>query len=580
MSNYEQSLDRRMFVKGAGVAGIGALASYALAGCAPTGKREEAPATDAAEDENLAATGADGESYIGLADSDVELGDLQVSETRDVDVVVVGSGMAGITATMAAVDEGMSVICLEKRSALGGTSAAAEGMFGLRSQYQMDQGYDDENVDDYFKACMDYHHYCSNPRIARRFYNTAGAHVDWCVDHGMKFRALLASWSVVPSWHVYDGKGKVAIETFAAYSEGKGAEILTETPAVQLLDDGNGAATGVIAKAKDGSYIQINAKAVILACGGYPCNREMIETYTGSVFYEGDDPVKRDNSYFGTEGRVGDGIIMGQSVGADLFRIGAVMADFSAIGGTRMDEENVCRNILLVAPTLIVNERAKRFCSEGLINDFVAWGECMTTQLKNFQICDYDFVVRQSQGVIADCSGVAQKGTPYPDAVKEIDEYIEQGDLMIYKADTIEELAEKMGLDAETLKDTVDHYNKMCDAGYDEDFCKETEYLIPVKTAPFYGIITHPMYMTTVGGLRIDERARVLNDEGEIIKGLYAAGSDAGGLYGYSYDVKVACGSQQNFCVASARWAIEDVKENVLGAGDGRHAAAKDMWMD
>lgn len=579
MSNYEQSLDRRMFVKGAGVAGLGALASYALAGCAPTGKREEAPATDAAEDENLAATGADGKSYIGLADSDVELGDLQVSETRDVDVVVVGSGMAGITATMAAVDEGMSVICLEKRSALGGTSAAAEGMFGLRSQYQMDQGYD-ENVDDYFKASMEYHHYCNNPRIARRYYNTAGSHVDWCMDHGMKFRALLASWSDVPSWHVYDGKGKVAIETFAAYSEGKGAEILTETPAVKLLDDGAGTATGVIAKTKDGSYIQINAKAVVMACGGYPCNREMMETYTGSVFYEGEDPVKRDNSYFGTEGRVGDGIIMGQSIGADLFRVGAVMADFSAIGGTRMDEENVCRNVLLVAPTLIVNERAKRFCSEGLINDFVSWGECMTTQLKNFQICDYDFVVQQSKGVIADCSGVAQKGTPYPDAVKEIDEYIEQGDLMIYKADTIEELAGKMGLDAETLKDTVDHYNEMCDAGHDDDFCKEPEYLIPVKTAPFYGIITHPMYMTTVGGLRIDERARVLDGEGNVIKGLYATGSDAGGLYGYSYDVKVAAGSQQNFCVASARWAIEDVKENVLGNGDGHHAAAKDMWMD
>lgn len=578
MSNIGQNLDRRMFVKGAGVAGLGALASYALAGCAPTGKSSDASEGDVPA-EDLAQTGSTDRSIIGLADSEVELGDLDVTETRDVDVVVVGSGMAGITATMAAVDEGMSVICLEKRAAIGGTSAAAEGMFGLRSQYQMDQGYD-ENVDDYFKASMEYHHYCNNPRIARRYYNTAGAHVDWCMDHGMKFRALLASWSDVPSWHVYDGKGKVAIETFAAYSEGKGAEILTETPAVQLLDDGNGTATGVIAKKKDGSYLQINARAVIMACGGYPCNREMMETYTGSVFYEGEDPMKRDNSYFGTEGRVGDGIIMGQSIGADLFRVGAVMADFSAIGGTRMDEENVCRNVLLVAPTLIVNERAKRFCSEGLINDFVSWGECMTTQLKNFQICDYDFVVQQSKGVIADCSGVAQKGTPYPDAVAEIDQYIEEGDLMIYKADTIEELAEKMGLDSATLKDTVDHYNEMCDAGHDEDFCKEPEYLIPVKTAPFYGIITHPMYMTTVGGLRIDERARVLDSEGEVIKGLYATGSDAGGLYGYSYDVKVAAGSQQNFCVASARWAIEDVKENVLGDGDGHHAAAKDMWMD
>ncbi|WP_304597058.1 FAD-dependent oxidoreductase [Adlercreutzia caecimuris] len=580
MSDFENSFDRRMFVKGASVAGLGALASYALSGCAPSDKSEGAAQDVGGLEEDLAQTGDTDRSFIGLADSDVELGDLNVSETRDVDVVVVGSGMAGITATMAAVDEGMSVICLEKRSAIGGTSAAAEGMFGLGSQYQIEQGYTNENPDDYFKMCMDYHHYCSNARIARRFYNTAGSHVDWCMDHGMKLRALLASWSVVPSWHVYDGKGKAVIDTFAAYCESKGAEILTDAPAVQLLDDGNGAVTGVIAKNKEGSYVQISAKAVILAAGGYPCNREMIETYTGTKFYEGEDPVQRDNSYFGTEGRTGDGILMGESIGASLFRIGAVMADFSAIGGTRMDEENVCRNVLLVAPTLIVNESAKRFCSEGLINDFVAWGEMMTTQAKNFQICDYDFVVRQSKGVIADCSGVAQKGTPYPDAVKEIDEYIEAGDLMIYKADTIEELAEKMGLDPATLKDTVDHYNEMCDNKYDEDFCKEEAYLIPVKTAPFYGIETHPMYMTTVGGLRIDERARVLDKPGNPIKGLYAAGSDAGGLYGYSYDVKVACGSQQNFCVASSRWAIEDIKENVLGSGDGHHPAAKDMWMD
>lgn len=572
----ETSVDRRMFVKGAGLAGLGALASCALAGCAPSGQ----PAKEDEVQGDLAATGTDGLGIIGLADSEVELGDLEIAETRDVDVVVVGAGMAGIAATMAAADEGMSVVCLEKLSVIGGTSAAAEGMFGLGSQYQIEQGYANENPDDYFKSCMEYHHFCCNPRIARRYYNTAGAHVDWCVDHGMKFRALLASWSDVPSWHVYDGKGKVAIETFAAYSEGKGAEILTDTPVVQLLDDGNGAVTGVIAKTKDGSYHQFNAKAVIMASGGYPCNQEMVDTYTGAYYYEGEDPLQRDNNYFGTERRTGDGIIMGQSVGASLFRIGAVMADFSAIGGTRVDEENVCRNVLLVAPTLIVNERAKRFCSEGLINDFVSWGECMFTQAKNFQICDYDFVVQQSKGVIADCSGVAQKGTPYPDAVKEIDEYIEAGDLMVYKADTIEELAEKLGLDPVSLKDTVDHYNELCDNGYDADFCKEEEYLIPVKTAPFYGIVTHPMFMTTVGGLRIDERARVLDQPGNVIRGLYAAGSDAGGLYGYSYDVKVAAGSQQNFCVASARWAVEDIKENILGSGDGHHSAAKDMWMD
>lgn len=578
MKSNEANLDRRSFMKGAGLAGLGALAACSLGACAPsagTGKTAEADA-EASADEKLSQTG-EGSNLIGLKDSAVELGDIEVAETRDVDVVVVGSGMAGMAATLAAAEEGMSVICLEKRGAPGGTSAAAEGMFGLRSQYQLDQGYD-ENVDDYFKACVDYHHWTNNPRIARRFLNTAGNQVDWAMDHGMKLRALSASWSTVPSWHVYDGKGKAVIEAFADLATKAGAEILTETPAVQLLGS-DGAVTGVIARGKDGNAIQINAKAVVMGAGGYPCNREMIETYTGSRFYEGDDPMKRDNSYFGTEGRTGDGILMGQALGADLFRIGAVMADFSAIGGTRMDEENVCRNVLLVAPVLIVNESAKRFTSEALINDFVAWGESMTTQARNFNICDYDFVVRQSKGVIADCSGVAVKGTPYPNAVEEIDAAIEADDLMIWKADTIEELAEKMGLDPVTLKDTVDHYNEMCEAGLDTDFCKETEYLIPVKTAPFYGVETHPMYMTTVGGLRIDERARVVDEPGNVIKGLYATGSDAGGLYGYSYDVKVAAGSQQCFCVASARWAVEDIKENVLGSGDGHHEAAKDMVM-
>lgn len=577
MDNKETSLNRRTFVKGAGLVGLSALASCAFAGCAPGSEGKAGSSEEATGQSGEIETTKNTHDLIGLADSDIDLGDIEASETRDVDVVVVGSGMAGMSATLAAAEAGMSVICLEKRSALGGTSAAAEGMFGLRSQYQLDQGYD-ENVDEYFKMNVEYHHWCNEPRITRRFFNTAGSHVDWAMDHGMKVRALSSAWSVVPSWHVYDGKGKAVIETFANAAQEAGAEILTETPAVQLLADENGV-TGVMARSKDGNAIQINAKAVIMAAGGYPCNREMIETYTGSRFYEGEDPMQRDNSYFGTEGRVGDGILMGQSIGADLFRIGAVMADFSAIGGTRMDEENVCRNVLLVAPVLIVNERAKRFTNEGLINDFTAWGESMTTQARNYNICDYDFVVRQSEGVIADCSGVAVKGTPYPDAVKEIDEYIEAGDLSIWKADTIEELAEKMGLDPATLKDTVDHYNEMCEAGYDADFCKEEEYLIPVKTAPFYGVETHPMYMTTVGGLRIDERARVLDEPGNIIKGLYAAGSDAGGLYGYSYDVKVACGSQQNFCVASARWAVEDIMENVIGSGDGHHSAATDMVM-
>ena len=549
------ALNRRTFVKGAGLTAVAAASASAVASAAVADEAEP--------------------NFVGLADSDVELGDLAVTETRECDLVVVGSGMAGMAATLDAAEQGLKVVCLEKLGVTGGTSAFAEGMFGINTKVTHEMGLE-ANPDDYFKASVEYHHWTNNARVARRFLNGAGSNVDWCMDRGMGVTDVRASWSDFPTWHVYDGKGRAVIDSFEEKAVTLGAEVLCSTPAVQLLSDESGV-TAVIAKAEDGSYIQFNCKAVILAAGGYPCNGEMIETYTGSRFYVSENPDDRDNSWFGTDQRTGDGIIMGETAGADLFRIGAVMADFSAIAGWRADEENVCRNVLLVAPVLIVNEEGKRFTSEELINDFVAWGEQMTTQARNFNICDYDFVLRQSEGVIADCSGKAPAGTPYPNAVEEIDEWIEKGTMRVFKADTIEELAEKMGIDPVNLQNTVDHYNDLCGAGVDTDFLKREDYLIPVKTAPFYGVETHPMYMTTVGGLRIDEHARVLDEAGECIRGLYAAGSDAGGLYGYSYDVKVACGSQQNFCVASARWAVENIMHSIIGGGDSHTDAATDL---
>lgn len=558
------TMSRRTFVKNASIAG----AAGVVAGTAATAS--VAPSAALAAEATPETTG-----IIGLADSDVELGELPVAETRTCDVVVVGAGLAGMAATLAAAEEGLSVVCLEKKGVTGGTAQFAEGMFGINSQAQKDMG-NIADPDEYFKNCVEYHHWTNNVRVARRFVNAAGQNVDWAMEHGMKITDVRAAWSEFPTWHIYDGKGRAVIDAFEERAVDLGAEVLCSTPAVQLLAD-EGGVTGVIAKTEDGSYIQFGCKAVILAAGGYPCNKQMVETYTGSRFYVSENPDDRDNSWFGSDERVGDGIIMGETVGADLFRIGAVMADFSAIAGWRADEENVVRNCLLVAPVLIVNEQAKRFTNEALFDDFVAWGEQMTTQAANFHIVDTDFVIRQSQGVIADCSGAAPAGTPYPNAIQEIDEWIEKDVMRVYKADTLEELAEKMNLDPVNLLNTVERYNALCDAGYDEDFLKKEEYLFPVKTAPFYGIETHPMYMTTVGGLRIDEHARVLDEAGAWIHGLYATGCDAGGLYGYSYDVKVACGSQQNFCVASSRWAVENIMSTIINGGDAHTDAATDL---
>ena len=197
-----------------------------------------------------------------------------------------------------------------------------------------------------------------------------------------------------------------------------------------------------------------------------------------------------------------------------------------------------------------------------------------------YNILDHDFLLKQCEGICCDTSGETPAGTPFPDGEALIDEYVAGDDFAIWKADTIEELAEQMGLDPVALRDTIDHYNEMCDNGKDDDFLKDPKYLIPVRTAPFYGVKNTPIFMTTVGGLRVDERSRVLKADGQPIHGLYACGSDAGGLYGYEYDVLVAAGSQQSYAAVGGRLAIADIIDCVLGDSDGYVPAGHDLFME
>ena len=514
---------------------------------------------------------------VAGAEEAADAAPINIDETVDCDVVVVGAGMAGLCAAIAGAEAGLNVVLLEKLGILGGTSITAEGMFGCQSKVQMEMGYDDD-PDAYFEAIEDFDHWTNNPRICRRWLQHAGETVDWVMDHGVTFSTVLSSWSTVPTWHLYTTRGGHCVALGQA-AEQAGAHIYTETPAKQLLMDENGAVAGVIAVAKDGKGIQFNAKGVIMCSGGYPCNREMINTYSGWNFISEDEENLETGytSWKGTPGRDGDGILMGMAAGGDTFRLGAVMADFSEVAGTRVEEAHPSRCLVGVVPTLWVNESAKRFTSEGLVESFVAYGESRATQIESYNILDSDFLKKQCEGICCDCSGDAPAGTPFPDGVELVDGYVEGDEFMIWKADTIEELAEQMGLDPVALKDTVDHYNELCEAGYDSEFLKDPKYLIPVKTAPFYGIKTIPIFMTTVGGLRVDERMRVLTPEGKAITGLYACGSDAGGLYGYEYDVLVAAGSQQSFAAVGARFAIDDFVECVIGDGDGYVPAGPDL---
>lgn len=128
----------------------------------------------------------------------------------------------------------------------------------------------------------------------------------------------------------------------------------------------------------------------------------------------------------------------------------------------------------------------------------------------------------------------------------------------IVKGDSIADVAKGLGLDPDVLESTVERYNGFCDSGIDEDYGKPKEQLLAVSKAPFYGAKITPTLFTTVGGLRVDERMRVMSTSGNPISGLYAAGGDAAGLYGANYDVNVCSGSQQGWAATSGVLAAED----------------------
>ena len=135
---------------------------------------------------------------------------------------------------------------------------------------------------------------------------------------------------------------------------------------------------------------------------------------------------------------------------------------------------------------------------------------------------------------------------------------IEEKKPYIFVANSLDELAEKMGLDHAALLKTVEEYNRFCEKGHDDQFGKDRVYLRPVKTSPFYAIKVYTGCLGTLGGIKINEKTEVLDKNENVIPGLYAAGNDAGGMYGDSYDV-IASGTSSGFALTSGRIAGESI---------------------
>ncbi len=470
----------------------------------------------------------------------------------DTDIVVVGQGAAGTAAAFAAGELGAKVVGLEKKGLAGGTGNFSEGIFAVGTKMQRDY-YIPLTKDETFKKIMNYGHWRSNARLVRAIVDKSADTVDWMIKHGVKFEKLTTNYpGGLYTWHIYEGRGAGWINLFQKKSKSDyGVEVLFNTPAEKLLMK-DGKVAGVIAKDKDGNTVTVNAKAVIIATGGFADNPEMMKKYTRFPNTDG----------LAQSGKNGVGIQMAWSAGGG--KEGLDVQQSYRPGPRGVGTTNHV-SATAKQPHLWLTPGGDRFCDETIMGDWPAAGNALERiggqmwvvyDNKNLNSMKHDGIV-QGVGVMVPIGAKLTKfEEEWPAAEK-------AG--WAVKANTLEELAKKTGMDPEKLKASVEQYNNAAEVRHDALFAKDPQYIFPVKEGPFYAIKSVASSLGTLGGIKVNDRLQVVTDKDKVIPNLYAAGSDVGGMYGDSYDLLMA-GSTIGFAVNSGRIAAESaVKDHNIG---------------
>ena len=490
----------------------------------------------------LTAAGLNPDDYKTAVEKDASAED----STVDADVVVVGAGGAGMTAAITAAAEGKSVVILESQSMVGGNSVRATGgMNAGKTVYQDENEFgesagvektlktaaekyaDNETITALAKTVSEqWAAYQANPTgyfdsvelmeldtmiggkgindpelVETLCANSADA-IDWLDEHGITLHNVssFGGASVKRIHRPVNAEGKTVsvgsymIPLLEENCKKAGVQILLNTTANEILTDANGAVAGIKATGSTGETVTVNAKAVVLTTGGFGANLDMVVKYK---------PELKGFMTTNAAGIQGQGIEMAQA-------IGAATVDMDQIQIHPTVEANTAALItegLRGDGAILINEEGQRFIDEVGTRDVVSAAEIAQTGSYSWLVVDQAMV---------DASSVIQG-------------YIKKG--YTVTGATYEELGEAMGVDAAAFAETMEKWNGYVEAKNDPDFGR-TSFANPLNTAPYYAVKVTAGVHHTMGGLKINANTEVLNEKGEVIPGLFAAGEVTGGVHG------------------------------------------------
>lgn len=466
--------------------------------------------------------------------------------TVDTDIVIVGAGGAGMTAAITAAAEGKSVVIVESQPMVGGNSVRATGgMNAGKTVYQNENEFGESaGVEKTLKAAAE--KYADNetitalaktvseqwaayqanptgyfdsvelmeldtmiggkgindPALVETLCSNSADAIDWLGEQGITLHSVssFGGASVKRIHRPVNEEGKVV--SVGAYMvplleedcQKAGVQMMLNTTATEILTDDNGAAVGIKATGASGETITINAKAVILTSGGFGANMDMVVEYK---------PELKGFMTTNAPGILGQGIKMAQAIGADTVDMDQIQIHPTV----QYDSASLITEGLRGDGAVLINSEGKRFIDEVGTRDVVSAAEIAQPGSYSWLIIDQKMV---------DDSSVIQG-------------YIKKG--YTFEGKTYEELAEQIGVDGAALAETMNTWNGYVEAKNDPDFGR-TSFADKLDTAPYYAIKVTAGVHHTMGGLKINTNTEVLNENGEIIPGLFAAGEVTGGVHG------------------------------------------------
>ncbi len=556
-------ISRRAFLKGAAAGAASVAAAGLLGGCA---SETECPEVEQVTCPEPTVTTSCTPSFFTAPDP---IDPASCKETVETEVVIVGAGIAGVSAAASCADNDISCVVLEK---LNECSSRGGGIGLCNTRYVKSVGLELDK-EELIAAQHRWIRTCGsrvNEKLVNLWFNKSGEAGDWLLDKCDKYKIKVGGYrgyapkAIIPEsfdYHTFavtdetpdlgEKSGALvaakvlyhdSVESFHTHP----ATYYFNTRGEQLVKEGN-KVVGVIATNENGDHVYYKAsKGVVLATGDMHEDQEMVDYYC-------DENIKHitdcQNTHIGS--CTGDGHKMGLWAGAVMQRGPMPLALHPQAGSW------------FHGAFMFLNKNGDRFCNEG------TWvqGKSMNVMQQPgdyaYSIFDADYAEQNCKTLENGVGGGMFWDTLFSDITSPFvaddfkmwteqfeinDEDHPNGTGMTVKADTLEELAEKTGIPYDKLQASVDRYNELVANGYDDDFHKQSEFLFPIKKAPFYAAKVAVSLLAIVGGLRIDTNMQCIDKDGNPIDGLYATGNTSGDMYQIDYPINMA-GNSHGRCV-------------------------------